>query len=181
MIEHPPSDADEKLVIFGCGDATGKCHLELTLNPDLHLCLSTSLAKPPITFSTFTFKLGRFYHLAVVHQRPKYSFNSPVSLYVDGKLVEVSRAAYPVAPPKDWEVQGWLGTPKDRVPAGRLGKGRSEMKWDLGPTWLIHGDVPEEMIYVCATLGPRYAANFQDQLGQFQTNKTSTLDRKSVV
>lgn len=49
------------------------------------------------------------------------------------------------------------------------------MRWNLGPTWLIHGDVPEEMVYVCATLGPRYAANFQDQLGQFQTNKTSTL------
>lgn len=30
------------------------------------------------------------------------------------------------------------------------------------------------MINVCSTLSPRYACNFQDQLGQFQTNATST-------
>lgn len=143
-------------MIFGCGDATGKCHFELCITPDLQLSLSTSLAKPPIVFSDFTFSLGKFHHIAVVHQRPRYALASSVSLYVDGKLVEVGKAAYPVAPPKEWEVQAWLGTPRDRVPEGRLSKGLSRMKWDLGPTWLIHGDLPEEMIYVCWTLGPRY-------------------------
>ncbi|KAL8292462.1 hypothetical protein RQP46_001074 [Phenoliferia psychrophenolica] len=173
-IEHGPSAADERLIVFGCGDATGRCHVEVSITPDLRLALATSLNKPPVVFAGFKFETGKFYHLAVVHQRPKYSSNSPVTLYIDGKLVEVSKAPYPVAPPKEWEVQGWLGTPKDRVPNGRLGKGKSQLKWDLGPTWLIHGDVPEEMINVCSTLSPRYACNFQDQLGQFQTNATST-------
>ncbi|KAK4701644.1 hypothetical protein P7C70_g4583, partial [Phenoliferia sp. Uapishka_3] len=173
-IEQPPSTEDERLIIFGCGDATGKCHVEICITPDLQLSLATSLTKPIIVFSNFTFETGQFYHLAVVHQRPKYSSSSPVAVYVDGKLVETQKVTYPVAPPKDWEVQGWLGTPKERVPAGRLEKGKSELKWDLGPTWLIHGDVPEEMIVVCSTLSPRYACNFQDQLGQFQTNATST-------
>jgi hypothetical protein len=174
-IEEPPSDLDERLVIFGCGDTTGKCHLELSITPDLHIALATSLGRPPVVFSTFAFELGRFYHIALVHQRPKYSSFSPVSLYIDGALIEVGKAPYPAAPPKDWEVQGWLGTPKDRVPHGRVGKGKSRLKWDLGPTWLVHADVPEEMVYVCSTLGPRYTGNFQDQLGQFQTNSTSTL------
>lgn len=155
-IDIPPSPGDERLVIFGCGDATGKCHFEICLTPELNLSLSTSLAKPPIIFSEFTFSLGKFHHLAVVHQRPRYVGGSSVNLYVDGKLVEIGKAPYPVAPPKDWEVQAWLGTPRDRVPEGRLNKGLSKMKWDLGPTWLIHGDVPEEMVYVCWSLGPRY-------------------------
>ncbi|KAM0748128.1 beach-domain-containing protein [Meredithblackwellia eburnea MCA 4105] len=175
-IDSPPTATDERLIIFGCGDATGKCHVEIAITPELQLSLTTALGKPRIIFPSYTFvpQKGNFHHLALVHQRPKYSSNSPVSLYIDGKLIETLKAPYPVAPPKDWEVQAWLGTPLDRVPPGRAERGRSEMRWDLGPTWLIHGDVPEEMVYVCATLGPRYSCNFQDQLGQFQTNETST-------
>ena len=95
-IEHPPSDEDERLIVFGCGDATGKCHVEVTITPDLRLALATSLAKPPVVFAGFTFETGKFYHVALVHQRPKYSTNSPVSLYIDGKLIEVAKAAYQI-------------------------------------------------------------------------------------
>ena len=51
----------------------------------------------------------------------------------------------------------------------------SSVKWNLGPSWLVEGELPEEMIFIAANLGSRYAANFQDALGQFQTNQTSTL------
>lgn len=155
-IDVPPSPSDERLVIFGGGDATGKCHVEIGIDPNLNLTLSTSLAKPPIVFKEFTFSRDKFHHVAIVHQRPRYALTAPVSLYVDGKLVETAKAPYPIAPPKEWEVQCWLGTPKDRVPEGRLGKGRSGMKWDLGPTWLLATDVPEDLVFLFWSLGPRY-------------------------
>lgn len=126
------------------------------MTPDMKFALSTSLSSSPVRFEAYTIAQGQFVHVALVHQRPRISYASTVSLFIDGKLVDTSRVNYPVAPPKESDIQAWFGSPKDRVREGRLQKGLSNVKWDLGPAWLLHADLPEEMIYVCWTLGPRY-------------------------
>lgn len=98
-----------------------------------------------------------------------------MSLYINGGLVETAKAYYPSSAVKDSDVRAWVGTPKDRVASGALGKGKSSVKWDIGPSWLVEGELPEEMIFVVANLGPRYSGNFQDRLGVFQTSNSSTL------
>ncbi|SGY50147.1 BQ5605_C001g00859 [Microbotryum silenes-dioicae] len=172
-IDVPPR-AGDSFSVLGCGDSSGKCHFQLSITSDLQFAVSTSPSKPPVVFTNHWLQLGKFQHVALVHQRPKYVLSSPISLYVDGQLVDTSKIAYPTAPPKDCDVQAWLGTPTERVAEGGLGKGLNRVKWNLGPTWLLHAELPEQMIYVCWTLGPRYAGLFQDQLGQFQTNASST-------
>ncbi|SCV71197.1 BQ2448_2785 [Microbotryum intermedium] len=172
-IDVPPR-AGDNFSVFGCDDSAEKCHLQLSITSELQFSVSTSPSKPAVVFTNHLLQLGKFQHVALVHQRPKYALSSLISLYVEGHLVDTSKIAYPTAPPKDSEVQAWLGTPKERVAEGGLGKGLNRVKWNLGPTWLLHAELPEQMIYVCWTLGPRYAGLFQDQLGQFQTNASST-------
>ncbi|KAK4047538.1 beige protein-like 1 [Microbotryomycetes sp. JL201] len=172
---HTSPMPDERLVVFGASDPSSRTFVEITVTPNMHLAFTSSVSKSPIVFDSFNLVPGRFHHIAVVHQRPRISLTSTLTLYIDGQVADITRAPYPTAPTKDnTEVRAWLGNPKDRVPEAKLSKGMSRIKWDLGPCWLIHGDIPEEMVYVCWTLGPRYTGNFQDQLGQFQTNSSST-------
>lgn len=163
------------MIVFGCSDAASRCFLELSVSSSLQLCFATVASRPAFPFQNFTFELGQFYHIAIVHQRSKISSTSTVSLYVDGRLVETAKAYYPSSAAKDSGVRAWIGTPEDRVASGMLGKGKSSAKWDLGPSWLVEGELPEEMVFVVANLGPRYSGNFQDRLGVFQTSDSSTL------
>lgn len=173
-ITTPPSE-NETITLFGCSDEGNRCFLELALSADAELTIATSANRSPIAFENFTFDAGRWYHVAVVHQRPKYSTSSPVSLYINGRLVDAVKAPFPSTPAKDGPVSAWLGTPRERVTFNRLGKGKSAIQWDLGPAWLIHGDLPEDVIFLLHLLGPRYVANFQDRLGQYQTCTTAAL------
>ncbi|KAM0788066.1 hypothetical protein ACM66B_001237 [Microbotryomycetes sp. NB124-2] len=173
---HSSPMADERLVVFGASDPTSRTFVEITVTSNMHLAFTSSSTKAPIVFDSFNLVPGRFHHVAVVHQRPRISLTSTLTLYIDGQVADITRAPYPTAPTKDnTEVRAWWGNPKERLAdVARSSRGMSRIKWDLGPSWLIHGDVPEEMVYVCWTLGPRYTGNFQDQLGQFQTNSSST-------
>lgn len=173
-VESAPLDQDDRLIIFGCGDASGKCHVELSVTEDCHLAFSTSSTSPPHVFEAVKLELGRLYHVAVVHQRPRIAYASTATLYLDGHPADSARVNYPASISKDWDVQVWFGTTRNRLGEGRLQRGLSAIKWNLGPTWLLHADLGDDMVYVCWTLGPRYTGNFQDQLGQFQTNVTST-------
>lgn len=174
-IIEPPSIFDGKLIIFTCGDVSSKSFVEISIDSNLRIGITTSIDKAPIVFESTRLSLNRFYHLAIVHQRSSFYPISPVQLYVNGVLVETSKVLYPATSPKDWEVTAVLGTPIDRVESGRIGSGKSRMRWECGPTWLMHGDLTEEIIRLCWSLGPRYTSNFQDSLEHFLIQSQSTL------
>ncbi|GJN87145.1 hypothetical protein Rhopal_000090-T1 [Rhodotorula paludigena] len=175
------SPTTSPLIILGATDPSSKTFFEFSLTPSLHFAVQTSLRTPPVEFSDYTLAPGEYHHVALVHQRPKFTSQSTASLYVDGVLVDTVKLAYPAAPPKDWDVAAWLGTPAERAqtaPVATTSKADGP-RWKLGPTWLVHGDLQEEFVQVCYRLGARYEGNFQDILGRFLTNSAaSTINVK---
>lgn len=163
------------MIIVGVSDSAGRGFVQLSMSPTMQLSFATSTSRPALPFNNFTFELGKFYHIAIVHQRSKISSTSTISLYVDGRLVETAKAHYPSSAIKDSDVRAWIGTPEDRADVAGLGNAKDVARWNLGPSWLSEGELSEEVVFVVANLGPQYAANFQDGLAQFQTNRTSTL------
>jgi len=164
----PPSSP---LIVFGATDPSSRTFFELSLLPSMRFAVQTSLRSPPLEFAAYTFSADSFHHVALVHQRPKFVAQSMCSLYVDGELVDSVKAAYPAAPPHEWDVQAWFGTPSERAaaPPTRMGDDARAPapRWKLGPSWLVHGELQADFLEVCARLGPRYAGTFQDILGRF--------------
>lgn len=171
-----PENNDDRLVIIGTGDPSGKISFEVGVDSDRRITIMTTNCKSPFVFSNFALEKDRLYHLAIVHQRSKFSTSSPCSLYLDGELVETLKVPYPSssATKDSKEVSSWIGTP-DRSGSDLPGR-TSDVKWSLGPAWLIQGDLSEEFIYLAFLLGSRYTSHFQsDTLVRFLSNTSSTL------
>ncbi|CAG8737438.1 10701_t:CDS:2, partial [Acaulospora morrowiae] len=98
---------------------------------------------------------------------------STMSLFVDGRFVEVSKCNYLLQPAPNRTIRTYIGTPKDI--ARKAGTGKAKLAWDLGPCYFFEDELDGDIIGVYYHLGPRYSSNFQDSLGQFQTYQTSTL------
>ncbi|GAA5838371.1 hypothetical protein JCM11251_004918 [Rhodosporidiobolus azoricus] len=173
-VSAPPTPNSSPLIILGATDPSSKTFFELSLTSDLHFALQTSLRAPPVVFSLTTLQPGTFHHIALVHPRPKFVSTSLASLYIDGILVETVKIAYPAVPPKEWDVSAWLGTPRDRMQAAPPpAAAREGPRWKLGPSWLFHGELTQEVVFVCHQLGPRYTGNLQDTLGRFLVNSAA--------
>ncbi|KAI9803261.1 MAG: hypothetical protein M1825_002052 [Sarcosagium campestre] len=178
---------DSKLhtTIFGAFDSTQKCFVLAYIEKGTrNLILQTSISspKPSIRFKTVTFDAGRWYHIALVHRRPRTVVSSKVSLFVDGELVESLKCQYPSSPPsmssandvpssKQNPVQAFLGTPQDL--SSCLGRNLVRSKWSLASFHLFEEIVSDDLLAVYYRLGPRYSGNFQDCLGSFQTYEAS--------
>jgi hypothetical protein len=184
-------DSKSHTTIFGVFDATQTCFLLAYLEKDTHnFILQTSVTsqRPSVRFKAFTFEVKKWYHVALVHRRPKTMTPSKASLYVNGEFVEQIRASYPSLPPpsnastesfasftssnsKTRPVQAFLGTPREL--ATYLGHGLVFSKWSLATAHLLEDVISDELLAVPSRLGARYQGNFQDCLGGFQTYEAS--------
>ncbi|KAI1392104.1 beach-domain-containing protein [Hypoxylon trugodes] len=184
-------DPRSHTTIFGAFDSTQTCFVLAYLEKDTHnFILQTSVTsqRPSVRFRTFTFKEGRWYHVVVVHRRPKTMSPSKASLYVNGEFVEQIRASYPAAPPlsngstesfasftsssnKTMPVQAFLGTPREL--SSHIGTGLIHSKWSLGTAHLFDDVLSDDFLSVPSRLGNQYQGNFQDCLGGFQTYTAS--------
>ncbi|KAI2619611.1 beach-domain-containing protein [Hypoxylon sp. NC1633] len=184
-------DTRSHTTIFGAFDSTQTCFLLAYLEKDTrNFILQTSVTshRPSVRFRTFTFKEGRWYHVAVVHRRPKTMTPSKASLYVNGEFVEQIKASYPSSPPllsgstesfasftsssnKTMPVQAFLGTPREL--SSHLGAGLISSKWSLGTAHLFDDVLSDDFLSVPSRLGAHYQGNFQDCLGGFQTYTAS--------
>ncbi|KAI0124713.1 hypothetical protein BJ170DRAFT_634802 [Xylariales sp. AK1849] len=184
-------DLKSHTTIFGVFDATQTCFLLAYLEKDTrNFILQTSVTSkhPSVRFKSFAFEERRWYHIALVHRRPKTMTPSKASLYVNGEFVEQIRAQYPCSPPpsnastesfasftsnttKTGPVQAFLGTPKEL--ATYLGHGLVLSKWSLATAHLFEDVLTDELLAVPSRLGARYQGNFQDCLGGFQTYEAS--------
>ncbi|KAL7621392.1 beige protein-like 1 [Parahypoxylon ruwenzoriense] len=184
-------DPRSHTTIFGAFDSTQTCFLLAYLEKDTrNFILQTSVTsqRPSVRFRTFTFKEGRWYHIAVAHRRPKTMTPSKASLYVNGEFVEQIRASYPASPPlsngstesfasfassnnKTLPVQAFIGTPREL--SSHLGSGLIHSKWSLGTAHLFDDVLTDDFLSVPSRLGAHYQGNFQDCLGGFQTYMAS--------
>lgn len=172
-------DVNTHTTIFGAFDASQTCFLLAYLERDTgHFILQTSIrgTRPSVRFKSSKFEPGRWYHICLVHKRPKPSSSSRASLFIDGEFMEQLKIDYPSTPAsnhstKPARIQAFFGTPQDL--AMRLGKGVSTSRWSLANGILYDEAFSDDMVAVFYNLGPRYFGNFQDCLGSFQTYKAS--------
>ncbi|KAB5562922.1 hypothetical protein GE09DRAFT_764165 [Coniochaeta sp. 2T2.1] len=177
--------------LFGIFDSTQTCFLLAYLERDTHnFILQTSVTsqRPSVRFKTVTFQENQWYHIAVVHRKPKTMTASKASLYVNGEFAEQIKSQYPAPPPlsngstesfasftsssnKTNPVQAFLGTPRDL--SNQIGPGRVFSKWSLASAHLFEDVLSDDLLAVHFRLGPRYQGNFQDCLGGFQTYEAS--------
>ncbi|KAH6630350.1 hypothetical protein B0J18DRAFT_488148 [Chaetomium sp. MPI-SDFR-AT-0129] len=184
-------DPKSHTTLFGVFDSTQTCFLLAYLEKDTkNFILQTSVtsSRPSVRFKSITFKENQWYHLALVHRRPKTMVASKASLYVNGEFAEQIRASYPNPPPpsnastesfvsfssssgKTNPVQGFLGTPRGL--AAQVGPGLVRSKWSLASAHLFEDVLSDDLLAVYYRLGARYQGNFQDCLGGFQTYEAS--------
>jgi beige protein homolog 1 len=177
--------------LFGAYDASQTCFVLAYLEKDTrNFILQTSItsSKPSIRFKSTVFQPGAWYHIALVHRRPKPGGTSKAALFVNGEFAEQQKCYYPSPPPpvmdqsesfasltsmgqKRAPVQAFLGTPQDL--ASRLGKNVVSTRWSLASCHLFDEALTDELVAVHQKLGPRYNGNFQDCLGSFQTYRAS--------
>ncbi|CAG8433004.1 6306_t:CDS:10 [Ambispora gerdemannii] len=166
-------DPHINLTLLGLSDDEQRCYLHVYIEAHTHKLVVNTSPKQGARFDNHEFRTGCWYHIALVHHRPRAGSISSMSLYVDGRFVENSKCQYLGQPTPNKPIRTFLGTPSDV--ARQLGKGKSTLAWDLGPCYLFEDDIDGDIISVFYHLGPRYSSNFQDSLGQFQTYQTSTL------
>ncbi|WYZ39345.1 hypothetical protein EsH8_III_001259 [Colletotrichum jinshuiense] len=184
-------DPNSHTTIFGVFDATQTCFLLMYLERDTHnfiLQTSVTSSRPSVRFKGMSFKDKQWYHIALVHRRPKTMTASKASLYVNGEFVEQIKCAYPSSPPftngstesfasfastnaKPQPVQAFLGTPRDL--SSQLGAGLVFSKWSLASAHLFEDVLSDDFLAVHYGLSPKYQGNFQDSLGGFQTYEAS--------
>jgi len=185
-------DPNTHTTIFGAFDTTQTCFILAYLEKDTHsLILQTSVtaSRPSVRFKSTVFQERRWYHVALVHRRPRTMTSSKAILYVNGEFTEQVTCRYPAAPPptnastesfasftsssssKTNPVQAFLGTPQDL--SMRLGRGAVFSRWSLASAHLLEDVLSDDLVAVYYRLGPRYNGNFQDCLGSFQTYEAS--------
>ncbi|KAL1872283.1 hypothetical protein VTK73DRAFT_1665 [Phialemonium thermophilum] len=184
-------DPSTHTTLFGAFDSTQTCFLLAYLERDTrHFILQTSVTsqRPSVRFKSVAFREKQWYHLAIVHRKPKTLSASKASLYVNGEFAEQIKTSYPLQPPlsngstesfasftsnsnKTNPVQAFLGTPRDLSTS--VGPGRVFSRWSLASAHLFEDVLSDDMLAVHYRLGPRYQGNFQDCLGGFQTYEAS--------
>jgi hypothetical protein len=186
-------DPDVHTTIFGAFDTTQTSFVLAYLEKDSgHFILQTSVksTRPSVRFKSTQFKENVWYHIAVVHRRPRATSlsASKAALFVNGIFVEQIKCPYPSNPPttsgstdsfatlsshtpRSSVIQSFLGTPQDL--ALRLGRNVVSTKWSLSSFHLFQDALSDDLIAVHHRLGLRYTGNFQDLLGSFQTYRDS--------
>ena len=184
-------DPNSHTTIFGAFDSTQTCFVLAYLERDTHnfiLQTSVTSTRPSVRFKSTIFQERRWYHVAIVHRRPKTMSSSKAVLYVNGEFAEQVKCQYPAYPPlsngstesfapftssvsKTNPVQAFLGTPQDL--STRLGSGVVFSRWSLASAHLFEDALSDDLVAVYYRLGPRYNGNFQDCLGSFQTYEAS--------
>ncbi|KAI1434130.1 beige/BEACH domain-containing protein [Xylaria sp. CBS 124048] len=184
-------DPASHTTLFGVFDSTQTCFLLTYLEKDTrNFILQTSVTsqRPSVRFRSLVFEENKWYHIALVHRRPKTMTASKASLYVNGEFIEQMRASYPALPPpsnsstesfasftsssqKTLPIQAFLGTPREL--SSHIGAGLIQSKWSLATAHLFDDVLSDDFLAVPSRLGVHYQGNFQDCLGGFQTYAAS--------
>lgn len=183
-------DSNAHTTLFGAFDSTQTCFVLVYLEKDSrNLILQTSVtsSRPSVRFRSTSFQDRRWYHISIVHRRPRTTSSSRASLFIDGEFVEQAKSQYPSSPPsmnfpakkpsslsldqKNNSIQAFFGTPQDL--ASKLGKGFIFSQWRLASAHVFGDALSDDLLAVYHQLGPRYSGNYQDCLGSFQTYQAS--------
>ncbi|KAG0255863.1 hypothetical protein DFQ27_006020 [Actinomortierella ambigua] len=156
--------------VLEISDEEQRCYLSVQIESDSHKLVVEVSHNHSVSFN-FAFEVGRWYHLALVHAKPKLTIHGgSLSVYIDGILGDRVKCSYLSSP--IGEVKAYLGRHQKPKLNGR--KEGSTLSWNMGPAYLVSDALDVQIMDVLYNLSPRYHGNFQDSLGKFQTYETST-------
>ncbi|KAF9391989.1 hypothetical protein CPC16_003703 [Podila verticillata] len=163
-------DDELAIQILEISDEDQRCFLSVEIEAETHKLVVSVSHHHSVSFN-FAFEIGRWYHLALVHAKPKLTIpGGSLSVYIDGILGDKIKCGYLSSPSGD--VKGYLG--RHQKPKMTSKKEGSTLSWNLGPCYLVDEPLDVQIMDVLYNLSPRYHGNFQDSLGKFQTYETST-------
>ncbi|KAG0235966.1 hypothetical protein BGW42_004421 [Actinomortierella wolfii] len=163
-------DDEMPVQILEVSDEEQRCYLSVQIESESHKLVVEVSHNHSVSFN-FSFEIGRWYHLALVHSKPKLTLHGGIlSVYIDGILGDRVKCSYLSSP--IGEVRAYLGRHQKPKLSGR--KEGSTLSWNMGPTYLVSDALDVQIMDVLYNLSPRYHGNFQDSLGKFQTYETST-------
>lgn len=170
-------DPDAHTTLFGICDKSQTSFVLVYLEKDSqHLIFQTGIngSRPSIRFKSVKFETGKWYHICIVHKKPRTTSSSKAALFVDGLFVEQVKANFPLSPPAEKagisRVQAFVGTPQDLAPNVEE---TCTTIWSLASAILFDIVLNEDIIAVMFHLSPHYHGNLQDCLGSFQTYAAS--------
>ncbi|GAM85921.1 hypothetical protein ANO11243_039310 [Dothideomycetidae sp. 11243] len=184
-------DAHHHTTIFGAFDTTQTCFLLAYIergSGQLILQTSVTSPNPSVRFKRSRFEEGKWYHVAIVHKPPRTGPFGDAILYINGRYTERREAClYPLAAPQHNSsvssapfppesntrrpVQAFFGTPQDLAVISDDGFAKS--RWRLATAHLYDLCLSRDLVAVQHSLGPAYAGNFQDRVGQLLTYDAS--------
>ncbi|KAJ3299646.1 hypothetical protein HK104_007865 [Borealophlyctis nickersoniae] len=128
--------------------------------------LRVQTIKSTVTFSTPTFSPGVWYHLVLVHQKPKIT-PSYISLYVNGVLVDSLRLGYLGHPGTASKVKTIVGLSSE---SGDRTNGSCAIS--LGPTYFVEEALLDaKAVAIMFNLGCDYSSHFQGLLEKYNTHE----------
>lgn len=132
------------------------------------LVLRNAGADDAYTVETFNFATGRWYHVAIVHERFKFQFsnNGETKVYVDGVLRGAVKANMGT-PVNNTTLHLTLGTSEEALRHRQEANGLhgASSSWRLGPFALVDQSLQNVDVLTVFNLGPAYASTFQGSLG----------------
>ena len=126
--------------------------------------------KHAVMFDKCYLSENRWFHLVITHAVSKRSFSgpaaSPISLYINGILVETQKLVYPSSAPKD--ISAYIGTCMEL-------KCKSRFVWRLGPCYLLQDCINHVSVNALFCAGPRYDGGFFGEDGSGNVVMTHEL------
>ncbi|KAJ3413074.1 hypothetical protein HDV05_008528, partial [Chytridiales sp. JEL 0842] len=127
--------------------------------------------KSTVVFEGTKIKEGLWYHLAVVHQKPRIT-SSTLELYINGALADRVKCGYLGHPGSASKIKTFLGVGPREV------KPDSSTKWNIGPLFFIEETLLDSItIRSIFKLGCEFSGSFQSTALK-GSGATSTLDAK---
>ncbi|KAG0008861.1 hypothetical protein BGZ80_002980 [Entomortierella chlamydospora] len=164
-------DEELGIQILEISDDDQRCYFSVQIEPETHKLVVSVSHHQSVAFNFVAFEIGRWYHLALVHSKPKLTApTGSLSVYIDGILGDKVKCPYLSSP--NGEVKCYLG--RHQKPKMMAKKEGSTLSWNLGPCYLVDEPLEVQIMDVLYNLSTRYHGNFQDSLGKFQTYETST-------
>lgn len=150
-------DNDLSTSILSIDDSDGLRRLSLSIGDTKSKKLTITTCKASHEFQNFTIVEGNWYHIAIVHQKPRLTA-SIVSLFVNGQLKETAKCGYLGHPGTSSQVTTYFGS-RNTI--------RNSI-FLLGPTYMFEENTLEAaVIAVVFEIGFEYTGNWQGSWSKY--------------
>ncbi|KAJ3211572.1 hypothetical protein HDU67_004427 [Dinochytrium kinnereticum] len=122
--------------------------------------------KTTVRFDSAVIKEGEWYHLAVVHQKPRMTA-STIDVYLNGIAIDHLKCGYLGHPGSVSKIRTYFGVPPELALSEK-----SQSIWNIGPSYFIEETLMDANgVRMISNIGFEYSSNFQGTFSKYQTHE----------